>query len=363
MASGPLDGIRIIEIAGLGPTPFAAMLLADMGAEVIRVQRPDARHLLGLEYDILNRGRNFIELDLKLAKDLATLRQLVSLADGLIEGMRPGVMERLGLGPDVLLGENPRLVYGRMTGWGQDGPLAQAAGHDINYIALSGALHAIGPPEAPVPPLNLLGDFGGGGMYLAFGMVCALLEGARSGLGQVVDAAIVDGTAHLMAMIYSMQQAGYWSDRRGRNLLDGGAHFYGCYQCKCGGFVAIGAIEPQFYAELITRTGVDATRFSRQLDAGEWAGLRDELARVFAGKTRDQWCEIMEGSDVCFAPVLSIAEAPQHRHNQARNIFIEDSGVTQPAPAPRLSRTPGGVQSFSQTQPASAAKLLAAWSD
>jgi alpha-methylacyl-CoA racemase len=361
MAQGPLNGIKIIEIAGLGPTPFAAMTLADMGAEVIRLDRKGGKHLLGLEYDILNRGRGFVELDLKDPTDLATAKSLIDKADGLIEGMRPGVMERLGLGPKDCAASNKRLVYGRMTGWGQDGPLAQAAGHDINYIALSGALHAIGTPDQPIPPLNLLGDFGGGGMYLAFGMVCALLEAVRSGQGQVVDAAIVDGTAHLMAMIYSMQQAGFWADRRGENLLDGGAHFYGTYQCKCGGYVSIGSIEPKFYAELIARTGVDAEKFRAQLDAQQWPALKAELATVFAGKTRDDWCEIMEGSDVCFAPVLSIAEAPEHKHNQARGIFEMHEDVSQPSPAPRLTRTPGAIQPASQKHPLDLADVLDRW--
>ncbi len=361
MASGPLNGIRVVEIAGLGPTPFAAMTLADMGAEVVRVVRPGKRHLLGLDYDILDRGRGFVELDLKNDGDRARVKRLIARAHGLIEGMRPGVMERLGLGPQAFSAANPALVYGRMTGWGQEGPLSQAAGHDINYIALSGALHAIGPPEGPVPPLNLLGDFGGGGMYLAFGMVCALLEAARSGLGQVVDAAIVDGTAHLMAMIYGMQQAGFWQDRRRANLLDGGAHFYGVYQCECGGFVSIGAIEPQFYAQLIARTGVDPARFKAQLDARQWPDLRAELAQVFLQKTRDQWCQLMEGSDICFAPVLSLAEAALHHHNVAREIFVRDQGVTQPAPAPRLSRTPGKIQAASQKNPLAVDEIIRRW--
>ena len=361
MAQGPLNGIRLVEIAGLGPTPFAAMTLADMGAEVIRVDRPGNKHLLGLEYDILNRGRGYVELDLKKAADKDSVIRLINSADGLIEGMRPGVMERLGLGPDAFTHSNPRLVYGRMTGWGQDGPLAQAAGHDINYISLSGALHAIGTAEKPVPPLNLLGDFGAGGIYLAFGMVCALLEAARSGRGQVVDAAIVDGTAHLMSMIYAMQQGGLWSDTREANLLDGGAHFYGVYECKCGGFVSIGSIEPKFYAELIEKTGVDADTFRTQLNARAWPALKATLVAAFLTKTRDAWCALMEGTDVCFAPVLGIAEAPLHPHNIAREIFVEDGGVTQPAPAPRLSRTPGAIQPASQKQPLSVENVLADW--
>jgi len=361
MSTGPLAGIRIIEFAGLGPTPFAAMTLADMGAEIVRVQRPDAEHLLGLDYDILNRGRGFVELDAKKVGDRARLWRLFECADGLIEGMRPGVMERLGFGPADLAAINPSLVYGRMTGWGQDGPLARAAGHDINYIALSGALHAIGPENGPVPPLNLLGDFGAGGIYLAFGMVCALLEASRSGLGQVVDAAIVDGTAHLMAMIYSMQAGGQWTDRRANNLLDGGAHFYGVYKCKCGGFVSIGAIEPKFYAELVARTGADAEKFKHQLDAGEWPQLRAALGEIFARKTRDEWCAILEGSDACFAPVLGIAEAPDHPHHRARGVFQDHAGIPEPAPAPRLSRTPGSIRSYSQSVPMDIDAVLADW--
>ena len=361
MADGALSGIRIVEIAGLGPTPFAAMALADMGAEVIRIQRPGLRHLMGLDYDILNRGRGFVALDLKDAADRATARRLIDRADGLIEGLRPGVMERLGLGPETFEASNPRLVYGRMTGWGQDGPLARAAGHDINYIALSGALHAIGPAEQPIPPLNLLGDFGGGGIYLAYGMVCALLEAARSGRGLVVDAAIVDGTAHLMAMIYGMRQAGLWNDARAANPLDGGAHFYGTYRCKCGGFVAIGSIEPQFYALLIEKTGVDPDTFRRQLDARAWPELRALLAARFLEKTRDDWTGIMEGTDVCFAPVLTIDEAPGHAHNRARGIFTEADGVPQPAPAPRLSRTPGGIRPASQTEALPIDDVLQGW--
>lgn len=361
MADGPLNGIRIIEFDGLGPTPFAAMCLADMGAEVLRVTRPGARHLLGLDYDILNRGRGFVELDLKDKGDLKRARALLACADGLIEGMRPGVMERLGLGPEAVADIAPHLVYGRMTGWGQEGPLAQAAGHDINYIALSGALHAIGPPEVPVPPLNLLGDFGAGGIYLAFGMVCAILEARVSGRGQVVDAAITDGTAHLMAMIYGLQQAGLWQDRRGVNLLDGGAHFYGTYRCRCGGFVAIGAIEPQFYRELLTRMGLDPAEFTPQLDAGRWGELRARLAEAFLERSRDEWCALLEGSDACFAPVLSLSEAPEHPHNRARGTFVAHDGVTQPAPAPRLSRTPGRIGEGRQDVPLSVAEVLERW--
>lgn len=358
--AGPLTGLRIVEIAGLGPTPFTAMLLADMGAEVIRIERPGNTHLLGLDYDILNRGRGFVQLDLKSETGRDTVLRLLAQADGLIEGMRPGVIERLGLGPDAALAVNPALVYGRMTGWGQDGPLANAAGHDINYIALSGALYAIGA-EAPVPPLNLLGDFGGGGMYLGFGMVCALFEAQRSGRGQVIDAAITDGTAHLMAMIYAMRQGGQWHDRRQANILDGAAPYYGTYQCACGGYVAIGAIEPQFYAELLRLLDLDPADLPDRGDQDNWPLLRARFAARFLTRTRDQWSAIMEGTDACFAPVLAIDEAAAHPHNRARAAFVTVDGHEQPAPAPRLSRTPGQVRPSSQTEPVNLDDVLARW--
>ncbi len=357
---GPLDGFRIVEIAGLGPTPFAAMTLADMGAEVIRIERPGNRHLLGLDYDILNRGRGFVALDLKSEEGRGIARRLIQRADGLIEGMRPGAMERLGLGPEDFP-ENPRLVYGRMTGWGQAGPLAHAAGHDITYIALSGALHAIGPAERPVPPLNLLGDFGGGAMYLAFGMVCAFLDAARSGKGQVVDAAISGGTAHLMAMIQGMAAAGLWRDARAANILDGAAPFYGCYRCKCGGFLAVGAIEAKFWAEFLARIGLDAGALPDQMDRARWPELRAAVAARIAEETRDAWAALLEGTDACAAPVLTIAEAPGHAHNRARGAYLDHEGVTQPAPAPRLSRTPGRIAEGSQVAPLDPAELLGKW--
>lgn len=359
--SGALTGLKIVEIAGLGPTPFAAMTLADMGAEVIRIERPGNKHLLGLKYDILNRGRGFVHLDLKDEGDLIKVKQLIDQADGLIEGMRPGVMERLGLGPDAFNQSNPRLVYGRMTGWGQSGPLAQAAGHDINYISLSGALHAIGEAEKPAVPLNLLGDFGGGGMYLAFGMVCALFEASRSGHGQVVDAAIVDGTAHLMAMIYAMKGAGYWSDTRGQNLLDGGAHFYGVYECSDGKFLSVGAIEAKFYQELLDRIGLGAEDLPPQLAPAKWPELKARLAEVFLTRTRDEWCEVLEGTDACVAPVLSLEEAEHHPHHVARGVFETVDGVKQPAPAPRFSRTPGRIKPNPQTKPEDIDELLDDW--
>ena len=343
--SGPLSGHRIIEIAGIGPGPFAAMLLADMGAEVIRVERagavrgpaPETAHP-----DISRRGRRNIALDLKHPDGVATLLDLVEQADALIEGFRPGVMERLGVGPDQCLARNPKLVFGRMTGWGQDGPYALAAGHDINYIALAGALAHYGRAgEPPTPPMNMVGDFGGGGMFLAFGVVCGLLEAQRSGQGQVVDAAMVDGTATLMTMFWFMSQAGvHDASRRGVNLLDTGAHFYDVYECADGEFISIGSIEPQFYAELLRLTGLtDDPEFQRQMDQDHWPHLKQRLGEIFGAKSRDEWCEIMEHTDVCFAPVLRMDEARQHPHNIARGTFVERDGMSQPAPAPRFSRT------------------------
>ena len=335
---GPLKGFRIIEIAGIGPGPFCGMMLSDMGAEVVRVERMGGSDVPSK--DVLARNRKSIAVDLKQPDGIETVLRLVESADALFEGFRPGVMERLGLGPEVCRERNKRLVYGRMTGWGQDGPMAKAAGHDINYIALAGALHAIGRKgEKPVPPLNLVGDFGGGGMLLAFGLVCALLESQKSGEGQVVDAAMVDGTASLMAMFYSMSAGGAFSDQRGSNMLDGGAHFYDTYETKDGKHVCIGSIEPQFYAELIEKAGLDSERYSAQMDQTLWPELTDDLAIVFLSKTQNEWCEIMEASDVCFAPVLSILEAPNHPHNVARKSYLEVDGVMQQAPAPRFSRT------------------------
>ncbi|MEQ8485970.1 MAG: CaiB/BaiF CoA-transferase family protein [Pseudomonadales bacterium] len=339
---GPLSGFRIIELAGIGPGPFCGMMLSDMGAEVIRIDRVGAGG--GRTQDVLARNRRSIAVDLKQPAGVETVLRLVETADALFEGFRPGVTERLGLGPEDCMARNPKLVYGRMTGWGQEGPMAQAAGHDINYIGLSGALHAIGRPgEKPVPPLNLVGDFGGGGMLLAFGLVCAMLEAQKSGKGQVVDAAMVDGAASLMAMFFSMGAAGAFKAERGTNLLDGGAHFYDTYETADGKHICIGSIEPQFYALLVEKAGLDAKQFAPQMDAAQWPALKAELTRVFKTKTRDEWCKIMEGTDVCFAPVLSIFEAPSHPHNQARNSFVELDGVMQPAPAPRFSRTAPAV--------------------
>jgi alpha-methylacyl-CoA racemase len=355
---GPLAGYRIIELAGIGPGPFCGMMLSDMGAEVIRVDRPGAG--AGRVKDVLARNRRSIALDLKKAEGVETVLRLVATADALFEGFRPGVTERLGLGPEVCLGRNPKLVYGRMTGWGQDGPLAHAAGHDINYIALTGALHAIGRPgERPVPPLNLVGDFGGGGMLLAFGIVCALLEAQKSGKGQVVDAAMVDGAAALMAMFFTMGAGGAFKAERGTNMLDGGAHFYDTYETSDGKHVCIGSIEPQFYALLLEKTGVDKARFAPQMDPAQWPALKEELARVFRTRTQAEWCVIMEGTDVCFAPVLSIFDAPRHPHNVARGTFVEVDGVMQPAPAPRFSRTGAEVSHPARQPGADTAAVLA----
>jgi alpha-methylacyl-CoA racemase len=341
---GPLSGTKVIEIAGIGPGPFCAMMLSDMGAEVVRIDRRTSAGE-GSKFDVLNRGRRSLALDLKKPAAIATVLRMVRHADALIEGFRPGVMERLGLGPEVCLERNPRLVYGRMTGWGQEGPLAQAAGHDINYISLTGALHAIGPSGgAPVPPLNLIGDFGGGGMLLAFGVVCAMLEAARSGKGQVVDAAMTDGSAALMAAVYGIKARGGWTNERGANLLDGGAPFYGTYQCKDGKWISVGSLEPQFYELLREKAGMAEPSVNDRWGKESWPGNRARLAQIFKAKTRAEWCAIMEGSDVCFAPVLDLDEAPRHPHNKQRQTFVDVDGVTQPAPAPRFSRTPGTVQ-------------------
>ncbi len=345
---GPLTGLKIIEIAGIGPGPFTAMMLADMGADVVRVDR--SQNVSGGDPatppgDISNRGRRSIGVDLKHPDGVEAVLSLVERADGLIEGFRPGVMERLGLGPDDVAARNPKLVYGRMTGWGQDGPYAPTAGHDINYIALAGALDPIGRRgQAPVPPLNLVGDFGGGGMLLAFGMACGLLSAQRTGKGQVVDAAMVDGAAVLTTMFHAFRGMGIWEDERGTNLLDTGAHFYDVYETSDGKYVSIGSIEPQFYAELLRLTGLEGEELPWQHDKGQWPAMKERLAEIFKAKTREEWCDLMEGTDVCFAPVLSLGEAPQHPHNVQRGTFLELDGVVQPAPAPRFSGTPASVQ-------------------
>ena len=340
-ASGPLAGFRIVEFAGIGPGPFACMMLADMGAEVVTLDRVGARKNLK---SVAGRGRKVVELDLKDKAAITQVLDLLANADALIEGFRPGVMERLGLGPELVQARNPRLVYGRMTGWGQEGPLAQAAGHDINYISVTGALAAIGPADRPVPPLNLVGDFGGGALYLVVGVLAALLEAQKSGKGQVVDAAMCDGAASLMSMFFDMAAAGRWIEQRDSNFLDGGAHFYGVYECACGRFVSIGSIEPQFYALLREHAGLSDADFDKQMDRNAWPELKRKLVDVFKSKTRDDWCEIMEGTDVCFAPVLSLSEAPKHPHMTERKIFVDVDGVTQPAPAPRFSRTPSAIR-------------------
>jgi alpha-methylacyl-CoA racemase len=337
---GPLKGIKIIEVGGIGPGPFCGMMLSDMGADIVRVERKGGLSLSDPKYDLLTRNRKSISINLRTPQGVHTLLRMLEQVDALQEGFRPGVMEKLGIGPDICLKRNPRLVYGRMTGWGQEGPLAHAAGHDINYIALSGALHTIGRKnQKPVPPLNLVGDFGGGGMLLAFGMVCALYEARRSGKGQVVDAAMTDGSATLMTMIHGLKAAGIWTETPGTNLLDTGAHFYDTYETADEKFIAIGAIEPQFYALLLKLAEIDDPDFQNQLDNSQWPQLKEKLALVFKTKTREQWCEIMEGSDICFAPVLSMTEAPHHPHNKQRKTFIDNNGVIQPAPAPRFSRT------------------------
>lgn len=338
--SGPLSGIRVVELAGIGPGPFCGMVLADQGADVIRVDRPGGGGGLPMP-DLTARGRRSIAVDLKRPEGRDVVLRLVGKADALIEGFRPGVAERLGLGPDDCLAVNRRLVYGRMTGWGQEGPLASAAGHDIDYIALAGALHAVGRAgERPVPPLNLVGDYGGGGMLLAFGMVAALLEAARTGTGQVVDAAMVDGTALLMTPIYELAGLGWWQDRRGANLLDGGAPFYDTYETADGRAVAVGPLEPQFYAELLAVLGLDPAALPAQHDVAAWPELRERLTAVFRTRTRDEWAAAFAGSDACVAPVLSLAEAPQHPHNLERATFLEVGGVLQPGPAPRFSGHP-----------------------
>ena len=341
---GPLAGLRLIELAGIGPGPMAAMMLGDMGADIIRIDRlaphgperfDDPRHA------VHSRSRRSVAVDLQKPGAAELVLRLAERADGLMEPFRPGVAERLGVGPDAVRARNTRLVYGRMTGWGQEGPLAHAVGHDINYIALTGVLGAIGPAEHPVPPLNLVGDYGGGAMLLAFGMVCGLLEAIRSGQGQVVDAAMVDGTALLFGAAFGAFQAGKWRDQRAANMLDGAAPFYTTYATADGKFVSVGAIEPQFYATLLRLTGLEAASLPDQHDRSAWPAMKERLAAIFRTRTRDEWCALMEGTDVCFAPVLSIAEAPDHLHARARHAYMDMNGVPQPAPAPRFSRTAG----------------------
>jgi len=345
MGSGPLQGVRVVELGGIGPAPFCCMLLADMGAEVVRIERSGGTAFLGSKYNLLHRGRRSLRLDLKHPQATDAVRRLVGQADVLVEGFRPGVAERLGLGPDACLAINPRLVYGRMTGWGQDGPLAQMPGHDLNYIALTGALHAIGPAGGPpVVPLNLIGDFGGGALYLAFGLLAGIIESRASGKGQVVDAAMVDGAASLMTLMYGMFAGGLWQDRRGVNRLDSGAPWYSVYETADGKHVAVGCNEPAFFAGLLRMLGLDAGALPDQHDTAGWPAMRESFAALFRQKTRDAWSALAAAQgDVCLSPVLSLGEAPHHPHLAARGTFVEADGVVQPAPAPRFSRTPGAL--------------------
>ena len=364
-ASGPLVGYKVIELAGIGPNPMCAMLLADMGAEVIRVDRlVDAG--LGIKMDpkhaFLDRSRRSIAVDLKSPEGVELILKMVEQSDALIEGFRAGVTERLGLGPNECHQRNPKLVYGRITGWGQNGPLAKAAGHDINYISLAGAAHAIGPSDRPPPPpLNLVGDFGGGGAYLAIGVLAALLEANKSGLGQVVDAAMVDGVASLMTAIYGMHAAGIVTDERGTNILDGGAHFYDTYETADSRYISIASIESKFYIELLELTGFDDPDCQGHRDKDAWPELGIKMAELIKTKTRDEWCEILEGSDICFAPVLNLAEAPKHPHNVARDTFVTVDCVVHPAPAPRFSRTPSKIQKGASVRGSDTLAVLAEW--
>ena len=345
--SGPLNGLKVLEMPAIGPVPFCGMLLADLGADVLRLDRTGDSDLgvkVDVKYDLMGRGKRSLAVDLKAPDSRELVLSLVEKADVLIEGFRPGTMERLGLGPEVAHDRNPRLIYGRMTGWGQEGPLSAAAGHDINYLALTGALHAIGRKgDAPVPPLNLGADFGGGSLYLALGILSALHERQQSGRGQIIDAAMVDGASSLMTMFYGLVAQGVWSDRRGENILDSGAPWYNTYECKDGRFIAIGALEGKFFGELVQRLGMDPKRFPDHMNPATWPQMQQALAEVFRSKTRDEWCAVLEGSDACFAPVLGLREAPQHQHMKARKTFVEHAGVVQPGPAPRFSRTPGAL--------------------
>jgi alpha-methylacyl-CoA racemase len=359
--SGPLSGVRIVEFEGIGPGPFCGMLLSDLGADVIRIDGPRSRSGGGAK-DVTGRGRRSIALDLKNPADVETCLKLIEKADALIEGYRPGVLEKLGLGPEVVHARAPKVVYGRMTGWGQFGPMAKAAGHDLNYIALTGALWATGRDgQPPAPPLNLIGDYGGGALYLAFGLLAGIIHARQTGRGQVVDAAMTDGAASLTSMFWGMRAAGVWRDRRDGNLLDGGAHFYDCYETKDGKWVSIGSIEPQFYALLLEKAGIDDPAFGHQMNPAGWPELSDKIAAVFKGKTREEWCALMEGTDVCFAPVLDWNEAAAHPHNVARATFVEVEGVTQPAPAPRFSLTPGAIRSVAPKPGEHGAAILADW--
>jgi len=364
-ASGPLVGYKVVELAGIGPNPMCAMMLADMGAEVIRVDRVISANLgvpVDARFSLLDRSRRSIAVDLKQRAGIDLVLKLVDRADALIEGFRPGVTERLGLGPDVCQARNPRLVYGRVTGWGQHGTLAQAAGHDINYISLTGAAYAIGQRDRPpAPPLNLVGDFGGGGMLLAVGVLAALLEAQKSGKGQVVDAAMTDGAAILMTALYGLHGSGYWTDQREGNILDGGAHFYDAYETKDGKYISIASIEAKFYDELLTLTGFSDPDNAGHRDREQWPALAARMTALIKTRTRDEWCRILEGTDVCFAPVLSMSEAPKHPHNVSRQTFVTENGVTQPAPAPRFSRTPSKIQKAPSADGADTDAVLGDW--
>ncbi len=360
MASGPLVGVKIVEFAGIGPGPFCGMLLADLGADVVRVDRAESA---GRGHpDLANRGKRSIAVDLKKPEGVEVALSLIEKADGLLEGFRPGVMERLGVGPDVALKRNPRLVYGRMTGWGQTGPWSQMAGHDIDYIALTGALHTMGrKDEPPAPPLNLVGDFGGGALYLAFGLLAGIIEAKSSGKGQVVDCAMIDGAASLMTMFFNMKAVGMWTAERDSNLLDGGAHFYDTYTCADGKWLAVGSIEPQFHAELVKGLGLPADTFGMYMDRAKWPEFSQRIADVVKTKTRDEWMKVFDGTDACVAPVLSMDEAPKHPHNAERKTFVESFGVVQPNAAPRFSRTAGAVNGAPAMAGKHSTEVLESW--
>ena len=358
---GPLAGIKVVEMAAIGPVPFCAMMLSDMGADVIRIDRLKQKGS-GHRANVLYRGRKSIAVDLKDPQGGDVAMKLINKCDAVIEGFRPGVMERLGLGPEVCLNQNPKLVYGRMTGWGQQGKLSQAAGHDINYISLAGALGSMGYPDRPpTPPLNLIGDFGGGAMYLLSGVLAALLERHSSGKGQVIDAAMIDGTASLLSGFYGMMAMGMWTTDRYKNRLDGGAFYYGSYECADGKHISLGSLEPQFYALLLEKCGIEDKSFDEQLDQEAWPLKRQKMEAIFKTKTRNQWCEILEGTDVCFAPVLDLEEAPDHPHNKERETFVNFEGITQPAPAPRFSRTQGTIQSSANLTGENSEEILEKW--
>ena len=358
---GPLTGIRVVEMAGIGPGPFTAMMLSDLGAEVIRVDRLSHKGT-GHRANVLNRGRKSIAVDLKNPRGVETTLRLIEQADVVLEGFRPGVMERLGLGPEECLSVNPRLIFGRMTGWGQTGPLSQAAGHDINYISIAGALGAMGYADRPpAPPLNLVGDFGGGAMYLLTGILAALVERATSGQGQIIDAAMTDGTASLLSPFFGLMAMNMWTTDRFSNRLDGGAFYYGSYECSDGKYISIGSLEPQFYALLLEKAEITDPEFQEQLDEAAWPAKREKLNQLFKTRTRQQWCDIMEGTDVCFAPVLDLKEAPTHPHNIDRKTFVELEGIVQPAPAPRFSRTQGEIQGPAAMAGEHTREVLSAW--